>query len=93
MVNGIALPAVFAVAAIIGGALYLLRVPVMTLGIGLYLPFSISSIVFLGGLIRFIVDRFSPKRVDDGNVAASGLLGGEGITGVTVAIIRMFTGG
>ena len=93
MVNGISLPIVFAFAAILGGVLYLLKVPVMTLGIGLYLPFSISSIVFLGGVIRFFVDRIAPKSVDDGNVTASGMLGGEGITGVTVAIVKMLTGG
>ncbi len=92
MIEGIGNPVVFFVSALIGAALYVMKVPSMTLGIGLYLPFEISSAVFLGGLIRFIVDKFSPKSVDEGTVAASGLLGGEGITGVTIAIINMLLG-
>jgi putative OPT family oligopeptide transporter len=93
MVNGIGNPLVFWIAATIGVVLYLIKVPVMTLGIGMYLPFEISSVVFIGGLIRFIFDRKRPGSNETGNIAASGLLGGEGITGVTIAIIRMITGG
>lgn len=93
MVNGIGNPSVFAVAVVIGAVLYLVKVPSMTLGIGMYLSFEISSVVFLGGVIRFIADRVRPKSSETGNVAASGFLGGEGITGVAIAIIKMVTGG
>jgi putative OPT family oligopeptide transporter len=92
MVGGIGNPVVFWIAAIIGIILYLLKVPVMTLGIGMYLPFEISSVVFLGGIIRFISDKRNPKSNETGNIAASGLLGGEGITGVTIAIVKMILG-
>ena len=92
MINGIGSPVVFGIAAAIGAALYLLGLPTATLGIGLFLPFTISAAVFLGGIIRFISDRLSGKKSDEtGNVAASGLLGGEGITGVVIALARMFT--
>ncbi len=92
MINGIGSPVVFGVAAAIGAALYLLGLRTATLGIGLFLPFTISAAVFLGGIIRFISDRLSGKKSDEtGNVAASGLLGGEGITGVVIALARMFT--
>jgi putative OPT family oligopeptide transporter len=93
MVDGIGSPVVFGVAAAIGVIFYLFNVPAMTLGIGIYLPFEITSAVFVGGLARLIANRYFPKSTDAGNVAASGLLGGEGITGVTVAIIKMITGG
>lgn len=92
MVNGIGDPAVFTIALILGMVLYLLKVPTMTLGLGMYLPFEISSAVFLGGLIRFVVDKARPKAIETGNIAASGFLGGEGITGVAVAIIKMVAG-
>lgn len=92
MVNGLGNPAVFGIAAALGIILYLLKIPSMTVGLGMYLPFEISSAVFLGGIIRFIVDRVRPKSIETGNIAASGLLGGEGVTGVAVAIIRMFAG-
>lgn len=93
MVNGIGNPTVFWAALAIGAILYLLKVPVMTLGIGMYLSFEISSVVFLGGLIRLILDKVKPGSEQNGNITASGFLGGEGITGVAIAIIRMITGG
>lgn len=92
MVNGVGDPIVFGIAAAIGIALYLAKVPAMTLGIGMYLPFEISSVVFLGGLIRWIMDKVRPRSGETGNIAASGLLGGEGITGVGIAIVKMITG-
>lgn len=92
MVSGIGDPTVFIIALAAGIILYLVKIPAMTLGIGMYLPFEISSVVFLGGLIRFITDKAWPKSVDTGNIAASGFLGGEGITGVAIAIFRMVTG-
>ncbi|MDF2989161.1 MAG: putative rane protein [Eubacterium sp.] len=93
MINGIGSPVVFGVAAAIGAVLYLLGLPTATLGIGVFLPFIISASVFLGGIIRFVSDRVRGKKsVETGTVAASGLLGGEGITGVGIALARMFTG-
>jgi uncharacterized oligopeptide transporter (OPT) family protein len=93
MINGVGAPVVFGIAVAIGALLYLLKVPVMTLGIGIYLPFEISAPMFLGGAIRFITDRLRPNSAENGNIAASGLLGGEGITGVGIAIFKMITGG
>ncbi|MDT8716271.1 OPT/YSL family transporter [Clostridium sp. 19966] len=93
MVNGIGDTKVFIIALIVGVILYLLRIPSMTLGLGMYLSFEISSAVFIGGLIRFIVGKFKNNSIETGNIAASGLLGGEGITGVAVAIIKMFMAG
>ncbi len=93
MINGIGSPVVFCVAVAIGAVLYLLGLPTATLGIGVFLPFVISASVFLGGIIRFVSERVRGKKsVETGTVAASGLLGGEGITGVGIALVRMFTG-
>jgi uncharacterized oligopeptide transporter (OPT) family protein len=58
----------------------------------MYLSFEISAALFLGGLIRWISKRFWPKSIDTGNIAASGFFGGEGITGVIMAIINMIIG-
>lgn len=95
MINGIGNPVVFGIAVGVGAILYLFGLPTATLGIGVFLPFTISSAVFLGGVIRFIADRRKSKSSDDdtGTVAASGLLGGEGITGVGIALVKMFTRG
>jgi putative OPT family oligopeptide transporter len=93
MINGIGHPVVFGSAAAIGMVLYLLKVPVLTLGLGMYVSFELSSILFLGGLARYISDKIRPKSATTGNIIASGLFGGEGITGVGIAIIKMFLRG
>ncbi|MCL2341948.1 MAG: OPT/YSL family transporter, partial [Firmicutes bacterium] len=58
--------------------------------IGLYLPFQISLAVFIGGAIKFIVDKFFKKQSENGLVVAAGLFGGESITGVVIAFMSMF---
>lgn len=93
MVKGIGQPEVFAAALAVGIVLNLIKVPSTTLGLGMYLPFEISAIVFLGGFVRYITDKVRPKSSENGNIAASGLLGGEGITGVAIAIVKMFIRG
>ena len=96
MVGGIENPVIFFSALALSAVLYLMKFPVMTLGLGIYLSFEISSIVFVGGFIRFIVDKVRKTPVDEGETGgliAAGLLGGEGVTGVALAIIGMFTGG
>lgn len=92
MVHGIGDPLVFGIAVGTGALLYLARVPAMTLGIGMYLPFAMSFTVFLGGLARLVYRRLKPDAAENGDVVASGLFGGEGITGVTIALVRMITG-
>jgi uncharacterized oligopeptide transporter (OPT) family protein len=96
MMGGIKNPTLFFTALAAGALLYLLKFPVMTLGLGLYLSFEISSIVFLGGALRFIVGKLTKTSEDKGNAGsliAAGLLGGEGIIGVLLAIVSMVTGG
>lgn len=96
MVGGLSHIPAFTIGLIIGIALYLLRLPSATLGLGVYLPFSISSIMGVGSLLFILASRFVPlkKRGDlkeKVNLLASGFLGGEGITGVVLAIIFMLS--
>lgn len=89
MIGGIPCMPAFITGLIVAVVLYKLKVPVMTLGLGVYLPFYMSATAFVGGLIRFITDRAFPKFEENGTgtIIASGLLGGEGITGVIIALI------
>jgi len=91
MVGGLPNPAAFFFGLMMGTVIYLLKLPGMTLGIGLYLPMEISSAAFLGGLLNLLVGKFRPSSKDKGLVISSGLLGGEGIAGVLIAIIRVLT--
>ena len=63
--------------------------PVMTFGLGVYLPFYLSFTAFVGAAIRFVLDRVYPKfeKEGKGTIIAAGLLGGEAVVGVVIAII------
>ncbi|MDD3930821.1 MAG: OPT/YSL family transporter [Eubacteriales bacterium] len=95
MVSGIGDSFVFLMAAIIGCLLYLRKVPAMIIGIGMLLSFHMAAAILLGGLIRLIIGLIrnkDTKAENTGNIIAAGLLGGEGITGVVIAILTMFSG-
>lgn len=89
MVGGISNIPVFWAGLIIAAVLYCVNFPVMTLGLGIYLPFYMSATAFIGGALRFVVDKFFPNFEKDakGQIIASGILGGEAIVGVIIAII------
>ena len=89
MVGGISNIPAFLIGLIAAIVLYCVNFPVITLGLGVYLPFYLSATAFIGGVLRFLVDRFAPKFEKDakGTIIASGLLGGESIVGVAIAII------
>lgn len=92
MVGGLPNTAAFLLGLALGAVLYVLNVPAMTLGIGVYLPMFISVTVFLGGALASLTRRLFPNRQGSmGVVVASGLLGGEGIAGVLIAIGRVLS--
>lgn len=90
MVGGIPHLTSFLIGLGLGILLYVLNFPVMTLGLGVYLPFYLSLTAFIGGAARFIVQKFIPKFETSGNglIIASGLLGGEAVVGVIIALIQ-----
>ncbi len=66
--------------------LQLFEIPALTFGIGVYLPFFITLPVALGGAIRILFDKLWRGKIEGGMAVASGLLGGEGITGVLIGL-------
>ncbi len=90
MVGGIPHMASFLIGLVAGCILYILNFPVMTLGLGVYLPFYLSLTAFIGGAARFLVQKFAPQFEKGGNgmIIASGLLGGEAVVGVIIALIQ-----
>ena len=88
MVGGISHMPAFIIGLVIATILYCLNFPVITLGLGVYLPFYLSATAGIGGLVRFLVDKIAPKFEEDGKgtIIASGLLGGESIVGVIIAM-------
>lgn len=89
MVGGISHMPAFITGLVLAVILYFVNFPVMTLGLGVYLPFYMSATAFIGGALRFILDKFAPKaeKSGTGSIVASGVLGGEAIVGVVIALI------
>ncbi|KYO63795.1 OPT/YSL family transporter [Thermovenabulum gondwanense] len=91
MVKGLPNPAAFIAGLILGAILYFIKIPGMTVGIGMYLPMVISTTAGLGGIVRFVMDKKYPNSNENGTLISSGFLGGEGVTGVLLAIIKVMT--
>lgn len=94
MVGGIPNLPAFIIGVVAGTILYLVKAPVITLGLGIYLPFYLSLTVVVGALIRFVLGLVAPKwsKTENGVVIASGLLGGESIVGVILALVAVASG-
>jgi uncharacterized oligopeptide transporter (OPT) family protein len=87
----------FLIGCVVGLVLFLCNVPTATLGLGVYLSTAISTIMAVGALVALLVRKVAGRaktdtKLVDTNLAlvSSGFLGGEGITGVIIAIISMF---
>lgn len=70
----------------------ILGIPVLPVAIGLYLPLELSATIMIGGMIRWLVDK---KSADSDNEAGggilfcSGLIAGEGLVGILLAILAV----
>lgn len=95
MVDGLPHVPAFWTGLAVGVILYLINIPGLTFGLGVYLPMYISATGFLGGLISWVVKKVSKKEEssEKGIIVSSGLFGGEGVMGVAIAIIRVLTKG
>lgn len=108
MVAGIPSVPAFLVGLAVGFALYLLGAPAMMLGLGIYLPFYMSLTAFLGAMAKMAYDAACARRRaklppdeaatrlkaqdETGLVVASGLLGGESVVGVVIALAAVAAG-
>ncbi len=87
---------------IIGGfiALFveLIGIPSLPFAVGVYLPVSAMTPVFMGGIVRRMVDKSKEtmpqeqKAKEQGVLLSSGLIAGEGIMGIAIAIYAFIMG-
>ncbi|CAB1242164.1 OPT family oligopeptide transporter [Clostridium sp. MT-14] len=83
------------VGAVMGGVLFLLKLPVMTVAIGFYLPISTTSIILIGAIVRLFVERSSKTekekeaKVSNGVSLSSGLVAGGSIIGLIGIILQV----
>lgn len=82
--------AAFGVALLLCGAKAM-----MLIAVGMYLPFDTSSAIFLGGVIKWAVEKLlkryseaARQRADEaGTLLASGLIAGEAVVGILLAVL------
>lgn len=71
----------------------ILGISVLPVAIGLYLPLELSTTIMIGGLIRWYVDKKKGSKktddADDGILFCSGMIAGEGLVGIILAIFAV----
>lgn len=73
-------------------AVEVLGIPILPVAIGLYLPLELSATIMIGGVIRWIVDKKSAGKngeASGGVLFCSGLIAGEGLVGILLAILAV----
>ena len=72
-----------------------LRIPSLPFAVGVYLPVSTMTPIFVGGLIRLWMERTAKNdtvaadRRERGVLLGSGFVGGEGLLGVGIALVAV----
>jgi uncharacterized oligopeptide transporter (OPT) family protein len=97
MAGGIPHVPAFVIGLIAGCVMAIVGLPVMTLGLGVYLPFYLSSGAAVGAIVRAVFEKKNKKTNGVAKAAkesrmqavASGMLGGESLVGVLVALIAL----
>ncbi|WP_026508645.1 OPT family oligopeptide transporter [Butyrivibrio sp. MC2013] len=79
----------------VGAAMLVLKVPILPFAIGLYLPLELSTTIMIGGAIRYLIDRRNNDSEENsetshGILFCSGLIAGEGLIGIVLAIFAVF---
>ena len=69
----------------------------MLIAVGMYLPLETTSSIFVGGVIKWLADRWAARRnltpeenlkfEERGTLVASGFIAGEAITGILLAVL------
>ena len=84
------------VGAMFAASVEILGISALPFAIGLYLPFSLSAPIMMGGLLSWGINRFAKSTkeakdsTDRGILFASGLVAGDALIGVVVALLMMW---
>ena len=73
----------------------MLGIPVLPFAIGVYLPVQLNACIMVGGIIRLIFDKMNKEEkekeaiITDGILYCSGMIAGEGLVGILLAIFAV----
>ncbi len=74
----------------------LIGIPVLPFAIGVYLPVQLNACIMVGGLVRLLLDKLNKKEeekkamINDGILFCSGMIAGEGLVGILLALLAVF---
>ncbi len=74
----------------------IIGIPVLPFAIGIYLPVHLNACIMVGGLVRLMLDKLKKKEeekkaiVNDGILFCSGMIAGEGLVGILLALFAVF---
>ncbi len=78
----------------------ILGIPVLPFAVGLYLPIHLSAPIMAGGLVRLYINKKQnvsgeerKNKVDNGILYSSGLIAGEGLVGILLAVFAIVSFG
>lgn len=84
------------IGAIIAVVVELVGIPVLPFAIGIYLPVHLNACIMVGGLVRLVFDKMKMKEerrrevTENGILFCSGMIAGEGIVGILLALFAVF---
>ncbi len=74
----------------------IIGIPVLPFAIGVYLPVQLNACIMVGGLVRLALDKMKRNKeekeaiVNDGILFCSGMIAGEGLVGILLALLAVF---
>lgn len=82
------------IGAFIAVVVEIIGIPVLPFAIGIYLPVQLNACIMVGGLVRLALDKIKSdkkeKIVNDGVLFCSGMIAGEGLVGILLALLAVF---
>ncbi|MBO5416644.1 MAG: oligopeptide transporter, OPT family [Clostridia bacterium] len=84
------------IGAAIAVVVEIIGIPVLPFAIGIYLPVHLNACIMVGGLVRLVFDKMKcsedkrKKATENGILFCSGMIAGEGLVGILLAIFAIF---
>ncbi len=77
-------------------AVEIVGLPVLPFAIGVYLPVQLNACIMVGGLVRLALEKIKKSEdekktiINDGILFCSGMIAGEGLVGILLALLAVF---